>query len=121
MNKIMNMNNQNNFNNYGNNNKNQNDSNKFNLEFSIDKFKKISNDEEKQSYIGEFIYNHIIQNNFLKDYSEEKKIEYNSKITGIILKCGSSLNELAEMCQNKELLNKTISDTLKVFIKNKND
>ena len=81
----------------------------------------ISNDEEKQSYIGEFIYNHIFQNNFLKDYSEEKKIEYNSKITGIILKCGSSLNELAEMCQNKEILNKTISDTLKVFIKNKNE
>ena len=121
MNRIMNMNNQNNFNNYGNNNKNQNDTNKFNLEFSIDKFKKISNDEEKQSYIGEYIYNHIIQNNFLKDYSEEKKIEYNSKITGIILKCGSSLNELAEMCQNKEILNKTISDTLKVFIKNKNE
>ena len=128
MNNIMNMNyqNQNNLNNFQyNNNYIQNNSNNINNnnagpEFSIEKFKNMSKDEDKQVYLGEFIFDYIFHINLLIDYPEEKQKEYYRKITGIILDIGP-LDKVAEICQNKELLNKNITESLEMINKNKNE
>ena len=80
----------------------------------------MSSDEDKKVYLGEFIFDYIFHSNILKNYSEEKQKEYNRKITGIILDIGS-LDKVAEICQNKELLNKNVSESLEMIIKNQNE
>ena len=123
MNNLMNMNYQNNFNNfqYNNNNyNNQNNLNKVAPEFSMEKFKNMNKDEDKQVYLGEFIFDYIFHSNLLKDFPEEKQKEYYRKITGIILDIGP-LDKVAEICQDKELLNKNISESLDMINKSKNE
>ena len=123
MNNLMNMNYQNNFNNfqYNNNNyNNQNNLNKVAPEFSMEKFKNMNKDEDKQVYLGEFIFDYIFHSNLLKDFPEEKQKEYYRKITGIILDIGP-LDKVAEICQDKDLLNKNISESLDMINKSKNE
>jgi len=123
MNNLMNMNYQNNFNNfqYNNNNyNNQNNLNKVAPEFSMEKFKNMNKDEDKQVYLGEFIFDYIFHSNLLKDFPEEKQKEYYRKITGIILDIGP-LDKVAEICQDKEVLNKNISESLDMINKSKNE
>ena len=123
MNNLMNMNYQNNFNNFQyniNNYNNQNNLNKVAPEFSMEKFKNMNKDEDKQVYLGEFIFDYIFHSNLLKDFPEEKQKEYYRKITGIILDIGP-LDKVAEICQDKELLNKNISESLDMINKSKNE
>jgi len=122
MNNLMNMNYQNNFNKYQNNNNYNQNSNSINFapEFSMEKLKSMSSDEDRKVYLGEFIFDYIFHSNILKNYSEEKQKEYNRKITGIILDIGS-LDKVAEICQDKELLNKNVSESLEMIIKNQNE
>ena len=118
MNNMMNMNAQNNLG-YNNNFNQQNEDNSF-AEFTIDKFKNIPNDEQKKEYLGEYIFAFVFKSGLLKDYSDTKQMEYNEKITGIILE-SASLDEVAEVCQDKNLLKKYISDGLEMIInQNKN-
>ena len=110
MNDMMNMNYQNNYNYYG--YKNQyNPINTFKPEFSIEKYKTLTEDKDKEEYLGNYIFFQIFSSPLLKDYPEEKKEEYNGKITGMLLESGS-LDKVAELCQDKEKFDKQISECL---------
>ena len=123
MNNLMNMNYQNNYNNYNNygynNNFNFQNTNNEVLEFSMEKFKTITDEEKKKEYLGEYIVDYILNNKFLKDFSEEKQLEYNEKITGIILE-SSPLDQVADLCQDKKALNQQIFECLEMLIKKNN-
>ena len=114
MNNLINMNNENNINNFGFNNIQSNQNNEV-LEFSMDKFKNICDEEKQKEYLGEYIVDYIFNSKILKDYSDEKQKEYNEKITGVILACGP-LEQVAEMCQDEKLLNQNISQCLEMLI-----
>ena len=87
-------------------------------EFNINKFKNINNDKDKEQYLGEYIYYQIFTNSLLRNYPEEEKKEYVGKITGMILNC-QSLDKVAEICLDNDLLNKMISESFKMINNNK--
>lgn len=69
----------------------------------MDEFNKISNDDEKKQFLGNYLYQCVMKRlgDKKKQLSEDQKQELSGRITGMILE-GQTIEYILFLCSDKE-------------------
>ena len=77
----------------------------------MDEFNKISNDDEKKQFLGNYLYQCVIKrlSDKKKDMSDDSKQELSGRITGMILE-GQTIEYILYLCSDKEAFYQIVTE-----------